>query len=231
MKVLDVPQYSPEWYAARAGIPTASGFDKILTAAKGEPSKSQDDYIDELIQDMFDQRPNAFSERGRIGTPAMEEGRRNEPEARKFYTAHTKLPVRQVGFVLSDCERFGCSPDGLVGFVETGRDISKKDQEIILGTAEYGLELKCPMLKTQAGYIRKYKAKGELPPEYKQQVHGTLIVTGAPYWDFLSYAYPLSPHFVRVHRDEYTDKLEAELRKFLDRLDEAVALCRPEEHF
>ena len=80
------------------------------------------------------------------------------------------------------------------------------------------LELKCPQLKTQAGYVL---AGEELPSEYRPQVHGHLIVTGRPFVDFLSYSPPLPPLLIRVERSEYTDKLAAELERFHEKYEAA----------
>lgn len=199
--ILYMPQYSPAWWEARCGIPTASSFDRIITPVRGKLSEQCDDYIAELIGDRVCLTPNAFTERGRMGTPEMEAGRIAEPEARKFYSMIREVDVDQVGFVISACGRFGCSPDGLVG--EDG-----------------ALELKCPLLKTQAGYL----LKGGLPPEYKPQVHGQLIVTGRAWIDFLSYAPGLDPLLVRVEPDEYTAKLRNALEAFWERYQRAWEL-------
>jgi hypothetical protein len=199
MTIIDCIQYDPSWWEARRGIPTASGFDRIITPT-GKPSAQADGYIDELIGDLVDLRPNAFSERGRMGTPEMQAGRDAEPAARAWYALESGADVKQVGFCLSDCGRFGCSPDGLVG-----------DDGV--------LELKCPMLKTQSSYLRK----AELPNDYRPQVHGHLLVTGRKWVDFMSYAPGLPTFRVTVVPDEYTAKLKAALDEFLVRYAEALA--------
>lgn len=201
MRVSTMPQRSAEWYAARRGIPTASRFDAILTPAKGEPSKGQDKLICELIAESI-QPP----ELGLIPTfvsPEMEQGMKLEGEARCCYELEYAdgAHVSEVGFVLSDCGLFGGSPDALVG--EDG-----------------GLEMKCPNLSTHIGYVRA----GKLPDDYKCQVHGSMIVTGRPWWDFFSYARHVRPFRVRVYRDEFTAKLEAELLAFAKKYNEARAL-------
>lgn len=211
MKVLMMQQLSPEWWEARRGLPTASSFDRILTAG-GKPSTQQEDFIDELLGDVMFQGPNYFSQYGpsRAATNAMRNGQDTEPEARRWYEFDQGAAVQQVGFCVSDCGRMGCSPDGLVG-------------------DEGGLELKCPLLRTQIGYLRK----GILPTEYRCQVHGSLIITGRRWWDFVSYA-PGVPGFrVRVTPDEFTERLRAELERFLERYHAAakrlgVILSRPD---
>ena len=204
MKIFDMVQTSPEWWEIRKGIPTASEFDKILTPAHGKRSASQLPYIASLIEDYLMPLPSYFSKYGVVrGAPAMVNGQATEPEARRWYSMETGLAVQQVGFCLHDSGLFGCSPDGLVG--DAG-----------------GLELKCPERRTQALYL----LAGKLPHEYKCQVHGALVVSGRPWWDFLSY-HPDFPQqlLVRVERDAFTDKLEDELDHFIERyLDAAKKL-------
>lgn len=218
MKVYLVKQYSPDWWALRAGVPTASDFDRIFTG-EGKESKQQAGYLTELMNHRINPEGNAFTESGkRIGTPAMEEGRATEPEARDFYAMTRGKSVKEVGFVVSDCRRFGCSPDGLVGtrLVTRGREPSRVDQhkqiQWVECAAEGGLELKCPQPHTQQKYLAK---PDQLPNRYRPQVHGQLLVTGAPWWDFLSYVKDDTPLLVRVVPDDYTRALADALERFL----------------
>lgn len=193
MIVHDVEQGSPEWIDLRKGIPTASEFSSIITAAKADLSKGSKGYICRLIGSLTDQflPPNVehFTSRH------TEWGTNTEGEARRFYSMEGN-EVKQVGFITTDDGRFGCSPDGLL--------IS--DCGEIVG----GLELKCPT----AGVHLEYLVDGELPLDYKQQCHGALAVTGLPYWDFLSYCPGNPPFLIRVYPDEYTEKLKKALEIF-----------------
>jgi hypothetical protein len=201
MKVLTMPQRSPEWHAARRGLPTASRFDLILTAAKGEPSKSQEKLIAELIAESIEPPEQGFIRTERM-TPEMEQGLRLEGEARSsFELEFANAPVSEVGFVLADCELYGGSPDALVG-------------------EDSGVEIKCPNLSTHIGYVRA----GVLPLDYKCQVHGSMIITGRPTWHFFSYARHVKPFHILVRRDDFTAKLEAELLAFVARYNQARAL-------
>lgn len=201
----ECPQYSPQWWSLRRGVPTASQFGRILTPKKCEPSAQQEDYIAELIADRACQTPPFFTERPMSRDCAN--GLNMEPIARSWYAMQTDTEVQQVGFCLTDDGRFGCSPDGLVG--EDG-----------------GLELKCPTLKTHVRYLQA----GTLPDEYRAQVHGSLIVTGRAWWDFVSYAPGLPPLKLRVEPDAFTlrlaDELEAFWRKYraaLERIEQLAA--------
>lgn len=190
MKIFECLQGSTEWLELHRGVPTASGFDRIMTAVTMKPSSQSEDFINDLIA----QKAGAPMGGG-YTSKAMADGLQCEPEARRWYEMERNADVRQVGFCVSDCGRFGCSPDGLVG-------------------DDGGLEIKCPQLKTQVGYLRN---GGWIPQEYKPQVHGNLIVTGRAWWDFLSYAPGLSPILVRVYHDAYTDNLRKMLDEFLVR--------------
>lgn len=198
MKFFDVRQGSPEWHELRQGRPTASCFDRILTPKTRKPSAQQEDYIDELIADMMRLSPPDGSEN--YVNRAMQHGIDCEPEARRFYEMERRCTVTNGGFCMDDAGRFGCSPDGLIG-------------------EEGCLELKCPMGKTQVGYLRS----GLLPSEYTWQVHGHLIVTGRAWCDFLSYAVGLPPLLIRVEPNDDTEALRKALDAFWDRYMTALA--------
>ena len=104
-----VIQGSDAWFALRRGRPTASRFKDIITAQKGDLSKSSPAYIAELIGECFvpdwiDFAGNKFTDRGT----------ELEPVARKAFEEHTGDKTTEVGFVTRADEVVGCSPDGLV---------------------------------------------------------------------------------------------------------------------
>jgi hypothetical protein len=198
IKIFDCVQLSVEWWEARRGVPTASGFDRILTPT-GKPSAQADDYIAELVGELVDYHPPVLSEKALNPFRPRDNGLIVEPEARAWYTVQTGNAVDQVGFVLDSTGRVGCSPDGMVG-------------------DDGCLELKCPLAKTHA----KYLMAGRLPPEYKPQVHGQLLVTGRKWVDFMSYAPGLPVILIRVEADDYTQLLSDALEAFVGRYHEAV---------
>lgn len=196
----DFVQYSPEYWDARRGVPTASEFKRIMTAKTMKLAAGHDSYIDQLIADTIAFDPNFMTERP--VSRAMEEGTRREPESRFWYERHTGRAVTQVGFCLSDDETLGCSPDGLIG------------------DGEGVLELKNCDLATHVSYLRA----GKLPDEYQPQVHGHLIVTGATWCDWVSYHPACHKQLViRVEPDEFTKKLRDCLGEFVKRYAEAKA--------
>lgn len=182
-------QGGPEWWALRCGVPTASEFSRIITPRTGKLSAQALGYACELIE----QRVMGVPPLGVEGYTShyMQAGIDMEPEARAWYAFDREVSVREVGFVLTDDGRFGCSPDGLIG--EDG-----------------GLELKCPAIRTHA----RWYLEGGLPDEHRCQVHGALVVTGRDWWDFVSYARNMPALVVRVEPDEFTERMREALDEF-----------------
>lgn len=197
MITLDVEQGTPEWFAARRGIPSASVFDKILTT-KGDLSKS----ATKLMYQLAGERITGEKEEG-YTNGAMQRGIELEPEARALFDLITGKEVAEVGICYHDERKDrSCSPDGLVG-----------DNE--------GLEIKCPSLAVHVEYLLGKK----LPMAYFQQVHGSLYVTGFERWHFFSYYPGIKPFHIVVERDEiWIAKLGKALDNFVAELDETHKL-------
>ena len=199
MITVDCVQGTPEWFAARCGIPSASNFDKIVTSA-GAPSKQAEKYMYQLAAERVTGRTEES-----YSNAAMERGKETEAEARDLYEIITDERVDSVGICFKDEDKLvGASPDGLVG-------------------DEGSIEIKCPLSHTHVGYL----INGGLPSEYFQQVQGQLYVTGRKWVDFISYFPGLKPLIVRVTRDEkFMKALEIELAVFLKQLDEVTERIR-----
>jgi len=189
MIISDIPQGTPEWLALRAGLPTASNFDKIVTS-KGEVSKSRVKYMYQLAGESItgvkeDVYQNAI----------MARGSEMEAEARNLYELATGKQVQTVGLCYHDSKMYGCSPDGLIG--------------------DGLIEIKCPTLAVHVEYL----LNGTLPVAYFQQVQGQLLVTGKDWCDFVSYYPAMRLLIVRVERDNAFIKiLQKELNAFCDEL-------------
>lgn len=196
MKIIrDIQQGTPEWFQARAGKPTASGFSKLITT-KGAPSKSAEGYMNQLIGE----RILGTSDTGGYTNAAMQRGTDLEPEARAYFEMIKGVDVVQVGLVLTNSERSSCSPDGLIF----------RGKTLIAG-----LEIKCPSLAVHVGYLRD----GGLPYDYFQQVHGSIWTCGVPWW-FMSYYPGVDPFIINVTRNkEFCSALDIEIPRFCDRLD------------
>ena len=90
MIVLDCKQGDDQWHAARVGLPTCSGYEKILTPAKLQPSTQAVPYRNQLLAEWLighylGDDPNAF----------MERGTNMEAEARAYYLANRKWPQKK----------------------------------------------------------------------------------------------------------------------------------------
>ena len=195
MRVVNCEQRSPEWFAARLGVPSASEFDKIITT-KGDPSKQAEKYLYRLAGEFVSGKAEETYQNA-----SMARGVELELEARQLYEFSHNVEVVQVGFCLSDDVRAGCSPDGLIG--EDG-----------------GMEIKCPIVSTHVEYL----LGGVLPSEYFQQVQGSLFITGRKWWDFMSYYPGLKPLIVRVYPDQkFIPALRAELASFAGKLDGVIS--------
>lgn len=201
MKIHPAEQGSLDWIMARAGIPTASEWDALLTPEfairKGEMPKT---YLAKKVAELW------------LGGPLpgfnvwdTDQGKLLEDEAVPFFTLETGIEVQRVGLVTTDDELVGCSPDGLIG-------------------EDSGLECKCPAAETHT----KYVLNGELPKDYAVQVHGSMFVTKRPTWRFLSYRRRFPPLILVIERDEeIQEKIAEALALFLGQFQ--TAMSRMEE--
>lgn len=195
---MDVEQGTPEWFAARCGIPTASRFGDLLTP-KLKLSASSRGYMYELLAEYLTGKPKP-----QFQNDAMMHGTLTQPEATEYYEVLKGVTVDPIGFALHDSERFGASPDGLVG--EDGQ-----------------IEIKCPY---QNGHM-EVLLTGDVPAKHKPQIQGQLLVTGREWADFISYHPEMPGEIIRVERDEaYIKALTDALEGFCDLLDENKAKLR-----
>lgn len=200
--IRDIEQGSDEWFALRAGIPTASEFAKIYTAT-GKASTSADTYMYNLLAEWL------IGPQGETYTNEhMERGKELEDEARDNYVFLSDNDVEQITFAYKDERRLvGCSPDGLIG-------------------NDGLLEIKCPAPHTHVKYLLGEK----LPTNYVSQVQGQLWVTGRKWCDFLSYHPNAEPLLVRVLPDEKWQKgFEAQIDKFIEKMLVRRAKLDPEK--
>lgn len=193
MIVITREQRTPEWYAARRGLPTASEFGNIITPKEMKYAAASDTYINSLIDAL--KRPEAAGEESWTGNRHTRRGELLEPEAAGTYAFDRDVRLTAVGLVLSDCRRFGCSPDALIG-------------------ADGMLEAKAPDGPTFVRWLRENRRTDDVPMEHKAQVHGSLIVTGRAWCDFLAYCPGYDPLVVRVIPDKFTDRLREHLDRF-----------------
>jgi hypothetical protein len=178
--VIDAPQRSPAWFAARLGRLTGSrAADMLATIKSGEAAARRD-----LRMQLVVERLTGTAQEEGYVSPAMERGVALEPAAFAAYEALTGEVVSRSGFLAHDVYAAGTSLDGHIG-----------DFEGVV-------ELKAPKSATHLGYIRG----GVVPAAYLPQMLHHLWITGAAYGDFLSYDPRLGPgletFWVRLLRDE-----------------------------
>lgn len=193
MIIHDVEQGSPEWLAARLGIPTASEVDKIITSTGGVSTQAAA-YSARLLAEIITGKPVQTFEK----TPYMDRGNELEQEAADYYSFQNDIDLIKVGFCTNDEKTFGCSPDRLIG-----------DDGL--------LEIKCPAPHTHVQYL----LKGEVDRGYYPQIQGQLLVTGRKWCDWLSYNPDMPSLIIRVERDtQYIMSMVAALNKFTKNLNE-----------
>ncbi len=199
IEIIDCEQGSPQWFAARAGIPTASEFHTVMAVGpKGGKSLTRVAYLNKLVGEIVTGEPMAPG----YSSPDMERGKIMEDEARELYCfAHNVDPIR-VGFLRNGDK--GASPDSLLG--ENG-----------------GLEI-----KSAAAHVQVARLLADIvPPEHLAQIHGNIWIAERQWWDFASYC-PKMPLFVkRVYRDEdYIKKLALAVDLFNVELHQTVEYVR-----
>ncbi|SHL74807.1 lambda exonuclease family protein [Roseibium suaedae] len=198
IEIFDFEQNSPEWYAARCGIPTASRFEDIIKKGRGDaPSAMRRTYMLELAGEAITGEPTP----GFTGNAHTERGHRLEEDVRKIYAFSRGVSLTPVGFVRNGMK--GCSPDSFVG-------------------SDGMLEIKSKLPKLAIDCIDK----DIFPEEHKAQCQGGLWVCEREWIDIAVY-WPGLPLFIkRAHRDEkyiatMAEKVDAfneELDKLVDRI-------------
>ena len=201
MKIIDCEQGSPEWFSARAGIPTASEFHTVMAKGKGGgESITRKTYLLKLAGEIITgETMESFT------NAHMERGKAMEDEARDLYSFMTDSDPLRVGFVTNG--KAGASPDSLIG--ERG-----------------GLEIKTKLPHLLIDLL----LKGEMPPEHKAQVQGCMWITEREWWDFTAY-WPKLPLFTKriIRDDTYIRTIADAVDQFNDELDATVARLRAME--
>ncbi|TAK97772.1 MAG: hypothetical protein EPO08_20825 [Rhodospirillaceae bacterium] len=186
MQIYDIEQGSESWKKIRAGLPTASCFDRILTPT-GKPSTQAEAYAHLLIAEILTGNPVNEWE----GNAHTERGKELEEEAALAYEMEMGIELRTIGFCTNDARTVGCSPDRLAG-----------DDGLV--------EIKCP-----AAHNHVRNMLNGLDMGYYPQIQGQLLVTGRKWCNFLSYYPGMELVIVRVERDkDYLFKLTEALEGF-----------------
>ena len=188
-------QRSPEWFAVKCGVVSASRVADIIAKTKSGYSSSRANYMAQLVCE----RATGTVEPS-FTNAAMEWGTEKEPLAREAYSVKTGNLVTEVGFIRHPYLEAGASPDGMVG--------------------SNLIEIKCPNTATHIDTLLSQT----VPTKYITQMQWQMACTGALWCDYVSYDPRMEPRlqlFVkRVDRDgEYIKELEGEVSAFLAELE------------
>ena len=195
IEIVTCQQGSPQWLAARLGIPTASEFSSIMAKGRGgNESRTRQTYLYKLAGEIITGEPMES-----FGNAHMERGKLMEEEARCYYEFMTDTACEPVGLIRNG--RKGASPDALIG---------------ANGLVE--IKTKLPHLLIEA------LLRDEFPPEHKAQCQGQLWVAEREWIDIAVY-WPGMPLFVtRATRDEaIIRELAQAVEIFTTELDATVA--------
>jgi hypothetical protein len=207
VKIYSIPQGSPEWHAARAGVVTASNFTLARDrTAKGARTAKANDYAFRLALESISGAP---LEEPQFTPWQARRGQLLEPVAARMYELQTGNRIASVGFITSDCGRFGASPDGLIG-------------------EQKGVEFKAFL---NAEKIKGIILSGSIA-ECMDQVQGGMWLTGRTTWDFgllcpalASIGKAFTLHAIE-RDDDYIKQMEADLINFHGYVESIIADLR-----
>lgn len=192
MKHYPVQQGTDEWLRLRLGKPTASNFDKLITAKKWEPTKGETRraYAIYLLTELIFDMPLSG-----VTTAAMQHGTDWEASARAAYEMLIGEETADAGFCTNDEMTYGASPDAFVG--QTGL-----------------LEVKSPF-KPEV-HVEYLMNNDRLVEEYFVQVQSQLFVCEGRQWtDLISYHSSLPMVKVRCAPvPEFQDKVKLAVHSF-----------------
>lgn len=159
--IRDLPQRSPEWYAARLGRLTGSCAGKMLAKIeKGEAAGRRNLRLALVLE-----RLTGKSQENDYSSPAMQTGIEREADAIAAYEALTGDLVRTTGFLAHDTHMAGCSLDGHLG--EFAKLVS----------------VKCRQPAAHLDFLKT----GKIPADALAQMRHELWITGAEAHDYFSW--------------------------------------------
>jgi putative phage-type endonuclease len=205
MRILDFPQGSEEWAAARAGKVTASRMDAVIAKIKTGEAAARRDYRAQIVAEILTGRPQ---ENGYVNAE-MQWGIDHEELAGSAYEVAMDTLVDQVGLVLHPTiDRSAASPDRLVG-------------------SDGLLEIKCPKTATHLQYL----LDGQVPKDYQPQMLWQMACCERAWCDFVSFdprlPEPMQLFRVRMQRDDARiAELEKEVLAFLADVDRMLETVR-----
>lgn len=168
--IIDAPQRSPAWYAARLGKLTGSVAGDMLAKIKSGEAAGRRNLRLRLVLERLTGRPQESD----YVSPAMQAGIEREADAFAAYEAMTGNVAVRTDFLAHVEHMAGCSLDGHVGDFE--RLVS----------------LKCRQPAAHYEFLRS----GAVPGDAMAQIRHELWITGAREHDYFSW----NPDFPELHQ-------------------------------
>lgn len=168
-------QGSDEWHEARRGVLTASVIGKLITPTlKAADNQTSRGIIAQLAAERISGRPA-----DPIWSKDIERGHLDEPYAREAYAGWSGLHVDEVGFMTLtlDGAVLGYSPDGIT-------------------SAGHLIEIKSRKPRLQLEHM----LGREIPHDHMMQMQAGMLVAGADYCDYVSYAGGMHLIVTRVYQ-------------------------------
>lgn len=203
MKIHDVQQNTPEWSGLRAGMPTGSEADRLVTPT-GKATSNLDAFAIELANELFLGRSTSAG--GFRGNRHTQRGHEREPIAALSYEALMDVETQIVGFITDDDVTYGVSPDRLVG--DNGLvEIKNLDDQAHTAALVYYKETRKPM------------------PDRMAQCQMQLYTTGRD-WVDLFYSHDKLPEFrIRILPIKtYFEMLECQIQEVIERRDTIIKI-------
>ncbi len=200
--IVDCKQGSLAWFTERCGRVTGSRVcDAMSFLKKGGESLARRAYKAEIVCELLTGKAVEH-----FVTKEMEFGILNEPFARAAYELQNDVSVEDIGFAIHpSLERFGASPDGLVG-----------DDGLI--------EIKCPSTATHLEYL----LADVVPENYKLQMLAEMACAERQWVDFISFD-PRLPKRLQLfvkrfpQDDQKIAEMEFQVVEFLREVDSIMA--------
>ena len=202
----DFAQNSRLWDLVRMGMPTTSCFGIVMrTKGRGanNVSLTRDRYMRCLIAELMNGQPTV-----NYKSRQMERGHEQQDEAINAYLAtypaSDEVVIESPAFITAQdgILLMGCSPDRYIKTTQQG-----------------GAEI-----KTLEGHMMvEILENPDVPAEHLPQLYGSMLVTGAEWWDFVAYSPGFRLFKKRLFRDHaYINDLEAGVRLFTRELEQRL---------
>jgi len=169
MRIIDVPQGSEEWHKTRDGLIGGTSVEKLVSKTTSAKLKY------EILASRFED----FELEDKKITDAMQRGIELEPLARQYLEEYTGLVFNEYGWLQSDIDILGISPDGLT-----------EDKKI-------SCEIKCPSKAVHMSYIQS-----DILPYFWQNVNYFAVNPQLEKHYFISYRpeSQIQAHIIEIGR-------------------------------